>query len=282
MKVVSSLIVPTTLPAVSDVVSGHGQAITNLIDVLQSYGDSKIFGESYGEGPVRVVWLHGWARRGQDFSVAATTLASHGIASVALDLPGFGASPLPSTPGGARHYAELVNPVLRAISQEPLVLVGHSFGGRIATVVASAFPDTVQALVLTGAPLLRSTAPSRAPTAFRSARWLHAKGLISDARIEAARQKYGSIDYRRAQGLLRDVLVANVNESYEEELTSLRAPVSFVWGENDLDVPVDVASRAALLLQGQHTMRVLEGIGHLVPLEAPGGLVDEVMKALNA
>lgn len=273
---------PTTLPVDSDVVSGHGSAFTNLGGVLQSYGDSKIFGESYGEGPVRVVWLHGWARRAQDFTVAATMLAERGVASVALDLPGFGASPLPSQAGGARHYAELVVPVLRAISDEALVLVGHSFGGRIATVVASEHPDAVRALVLSGAPLLRSTAPSRAPAAYRAARWLHTKGLLGDARIEAARQKYGSTDYRRAHGLLRDVLVANVNESYEEELATLSAPVAFVWGANDSDVPTDVATRAALLLQGEYTLRVLEGIGHLVPLEAPEELVDAVTKVLSA
>ena len=80
--------------------------------MLQAYGDGTIFGTPYGEGPVRVLWLHGWARQGQDFAVAAGLLAEHGVASVALDLPGFGASPAPSTAVGARGYAELIVPVL--------------------------------------------------------------------------------------------------------------------------------------------------------------------------
>jgi len=57
-----------------------------------------------------VLWLHGWARRGEDFRAVALELAQRGVASVALDLPGFGASPVPGLAGGARHYAELILP----------------------------------------------------------------------------------------------------------------------------------------------------------------------------
>ena len=249
--------------------------------MLRTYGDSNLFGETYGEGAVRVVWLHGWARRADDFTRAAATLAERGVASVALDLPGFGSSPLPATAGGARHYAELVVPALTAISDEPLVLVGHSFGGTVAAVVASTHPQTVHSLVLTGAPLIRPAASKKAPLAYRTQRWLHAKGILGDERIEAARQKFGSLDYRNAHGLMRDVLVASVNESYEVELASLNVPVDLVWGEVDRDIPVDVAERAQLLLRSDHTLRVVAGVGHMVPLEAPDELVDAVERALR-
>ena len=64
------------------------------MNVLRAYGDGTLFGEPYGEGPVRVVFLHGWARRGADFAACATELAGRGVASVTLDLPGFGSSPV--------------------------------------------------------------------------------------------------------------------------------------------------------------------------------------------
>jgi len=256
--------------------------LTNLKDVLRSYGDSKLLGESYGEGPVRVVWLHGWARRGDDFILAASALADRGVASVTLDLPGCGASPLPDVAGGARHYAELITPALREISSEPLVLVGHSFGGRVAVVVASTHPEVVRALVLSGVPLLRLESPSAPRLSYRIVRWLYAKGLVSEKRMETARQKHGSNDYRRAQGVMRQVLVANVNESYEDELANIVAPVDFVWGENDNVVPLEVATRAASLLKSDHTLRVVAGVGHLLPLEAPEDLVSAVEKVLHS
>lgn len=249
--------------------------------MLRTYGDVNLFGESFGEGKVRVLWLHGWARRGEDFTLAATSLAQQGVASVALDLPGFGASPLPGAAGGARHYAELILPAVRELAEEPLVLVGHSFGGTVATVVASQHPELVASLVLTGAPLLRNPTRSRSPFRYRAIRWAHAKRLLSDARLEEARQRFGSSDYRRAQGLLRDVLVASVNESYEAELSSLEVPVTLLWGEGDREVPLDVATRAGTMLHRPHSLLVLPGVGHLLPLEAPAELTNAVVKALT-
>jgi pimeloyl-ACP methyl ester carboxylesterase len=249
--------------------------------VLRSYADSRLFGEAYGPNEPRVVWLHGWARGAQDFMLAANALAERGIGSVALDLPGFGASPPPEVAGGARHYAELILPALQEIADGPLVFVGHSFGGTVAVVIASEHPELVSSLVLVGSPVVRQRGVSRAPVAFRAVRWLAARHLVSDARLERARQKYGSTDYRRAQGIMRDVLVASVNESYEPELARLEMPVTFVVGERDLEVPLAVATTAAGLVKGPTTLREVAGVGHLVPLEAPGELVDAVAKALR-
>jgi pimeloyl-ACP methyl ester carboxylesterase len=81
---------------------------------------------------------------------------------------------------------------------------------------------------------------------------------------------------------MRDVLVSSVNESYEAELARIHVPVAFLWGENDLDVPFDVARRSAALLEGQHVEHVVKGVGHLVPLEAPEELVRVVEEALNS
>ncbi len=255
--------------------------VGNLKDVLRAYGDGNLFGEPYGEGPIRVVWLHGWARRGQDFFASATELASAGIGSVALDLPGFGSSPVPTVAGGARTYAGLLSGALQAISDEPLVLVGHSFGGRIATVLGATHPELVKTVVLTGVPLVRRTPGAKPPLAYRLVRALHAKRLVSDEKMEAARQRHGSTDYRNASGVMRDVLVANVNESYEPELGQLRVPVAMVWGGDDKEVPVDIAERASALLLSPHTLRVVAGIGHLLPTEAPHELVVTVHGALS-
>ncbi|MGB8197705.1 MAG: alpha/beta hydrolase [Acidimicrobiales bacterium] len=244
--------------------------------MLRAYGDGTVFGEPFGVGPVRVIWLHGWGRRGQDFAVAASELARRGVASVALDLPGFGASPTPPHAGGARYYAELIEPVVREIGDGPFVLVGHSFGGTVACVLAASHPEMVRDLVLTGAPVLRQPSARRSPLAYRAIRWLHARQIVGDGRMEAARHRYGSRDYRNATGVMRDVLVISVNESYEEELVRLDAPVTLLWGASDTEVPPGVATRAAALLRTPHTLTVLDGIGHLVPTEAPAKLGDIV------
>ena len=206
-----------------------------------------------------------------------------GVSSVALDLPGFGSSPPPTVAGGARLYASLVVPVLTALGH-PVTLVGHSFGGRVATVIAADHPEVVTSVIVTGTPLLHSPVAVRSPRPYRMIRWLHRRGWLSDERMEAARHKYGSTDYRAASGIIRDVLVATVAEGYEEELARLEVPLHMLWGELDSAVPVAVAERANELLRtpdvGARRLRVLKDVGHFVPNEAAATLADLIVEVV--
>jgi pimeloyl-ACP methyl ester carboxylesterase len=89
--------------------------------------------------------------------------------------------------------------------------------------------------------------------------------------MEALRQRYGSSDYRAATGVMRQVLVRTVNETYEDQLRAVTCPVELVWGDDDTEVPLSVAESAAELLENPH-LTVCRGAGHLVPLTAPEAL----------
>lgn len=234
---------------------------------LQSIAGGSLFAERFGSGPPDILALHGWGRRGSDFSAVLD-----GLDALALDLPGFGASPPPPRATGAAGYAELIGPVFDLFEAPPLV-VGHSFGGRVAVAHEAAHPGTAGGLVLVAVPLVRRPGPRpRPPWRFRAARLAHRWGMLSDRRIEGMRRAFGSDDYRAASGVMRDVLVAAVNESYESELAALKQPVSLLWGADDREVPVEVAKRAAGIIRdsgGEVTLEVLEGVGHHVPLVAP-------------
>ena len=225
--------------------------------------------------------LHGWGRRGRDFSRAL-----HDIPSLAPDLPGFGASPSPGEVIGAEGYADLVEPLLDEFETPPLV-VGHSFGGRVATCLASRHPDAVSGMVLTGAPVVRLQAASKPSASYRLIRALHRLGLVSEDRIEAVRRRVGSSDYRNASGVMRDILVKVVNESYENQLGRIDCPVALVWGRSDREVPVAVAERALEVLaesgaSGRTSdLKVIEGVGHNLPLEDPQALREVLLAMLG-
>jgi pimeloyl-ACP methyl ester carboxylesterase len=240
---------------------------------LRAFGEGSFFGEVVGQAPAEVLALHGWGRRGSDFA-----LSLQGLNYLALDLPGFGASPVPSQPMGAKGYADLIKVALDHLSARP-VLVGHSFGGRVAVALAAAHPGRFGGLVLTGVPLVRRNSTSRSPLVFRVARWLEHRGLLAGERMESLRRKYGSADYIAARGVMRQILVMGVNESYEAELREISLPVVLLWGENDSDVPLTVAEAAETILREAGTpvnLRVVEGAGHFVPLESPHSLRQAV------
>ncbi len=99
----------------------------------------------------------------------------------------------------------------------------------------------------------------------------HALHLIGAGPVDRLRERFGSDDYRAAQGVMRAVLVRVVNESYEDELAALRCPVRLVWGADDTAAPVRVAE-AALAVLHDGALEVFEGVGHDLPLLAPDRL----------
>lgn len=257
--------------------------------MLQTFAGGRVFGSRSGHGAPAVVALHGWARTQRDFDAVlrppdagavpgpdAVALDAVALDALALDLPGFGATPPPAEPWGSPEYAECVSSVLEDLDA-PVVIAGHSFGGRVAVHLAARHPDQVRALVLTGVPLIRLGPRRRPARAYRVIRGLHRARLVSDARLDAARERYGSADFRAAQGIMRQVYGRIVAETYEEQLDALRCPVTFVWGDDDATVPLAVAEAAMARVRdspgaGPSELVVCPGAGHLLPLTAPGAL----------
>jgi pimeloyl-ACP methyl ester carboxylesterase len=241
---------------------------------LRSFLDGALFAEVYGEGPPKVLALHGWGRRGRDFAMVL-----EGFSGLAPDLPGFGATPAPVEVVGADAYADIVSGLLDSFDRPP-VLVGHSFGGRVAVCLAAKHPGRVGPLVLTGVPLIRDQRGKTPAIGYRMIRGLNRIGIISNGRLEREKRRRGSADYRAATGVMRDILVKVVNESYEEQLSRLNGPVRLIWGEDDHEVPVSVAEMAKSLIKGA-SIEVLPGIGHFVPVQAPDALrraIDESLR----
>ncbi len=246
--------------------------------VLTSVLGQRVMAEKTGSGTPRVLALHGWRRTRMDWTEAIS-----GLDALALDLPGFGLTPPPPAGWSTLEYARELLPVLDEI-QAP-VLVGHSFGGRVALHMAAELarsnPEAISRLVLTGVPLLRTDGPPAKPAArFRLARKLNKLGIISDEKMEAARQQHGSDDYRAATGVMREVLVKAVNEDYSEQLTAVAKvgiPVDFVWGEVDTAAPLPMVQQAQQLVPGS-ALRVVEGSGHLLD-RALSAALNETLRA---
>lgn len=228
---------------------------------LRVFADGRIFGERTGSGPPKVLALHGWGRDHRDFRGLLA-----GLDAIAVDLPGFGATAAPDSAWGTAQYADAVAALLPEFPAPPVV-VGHSFGGRVAVrLAARGLP--LRALLLTGVPLVRLAAARRPPLGYRLVRRLHRLGLVGERRMERARRRHGSEDYRRASGVMREVLVRTVNERYDQDLGAIGCPVELVWGERDTVAPV-AAARAAEGLLARATLTVCEGADHFSVLDHP-------------
>ncbi|PDW02949.1 alpha/beta fold hydrolase [Candidatus Viridilinea mediisalina] len=107
-----------------------------------------------GEGPPLLL-IHGWGGASRYWVGAFASLADR-YDIIALDLPGFGASPPPQ---GAATLGDLTRSAvfaMQALDLKALAIGGHSFGAGVGLLMAGAFPEQVHRLALVSFGLPRS------------------------------------------------------------------------------------------------------------------------------
>ena len=210
-----------------------------------------------------VIWAHGWGHSHAALAPLAEAMRPRAD-SWLVDLPGFGASPLPPGPWGTEDYADAMAEWLSRLPPKRRIWVGHSFGCRLGLQLAARHPQAVQALFLIAAAGLQ---PHRSLAArlrrlprrlgFRLQRALTPEGPARDR----LRERYGSSDYRTA-GAMRPVLVKAVNEDLSEVARRIRVPVVLVHGEADSESPPEIATRFHALIPDSR-LHLLRGFDHL-------------------
>lgn len=101
---------------------------------------------SRGSGSRVLVWIHGLGESGRCFDAIAGHPHLWPYRHVVVDLPGYGRSPWPGTSRGIEATADELAAWLGA-REDNAILVGHSLGGVLATLVAERHPDVVRAVV---------------------------------------------------------------------------------------------------------------------------------------
>jgi pimeloyl-ACP methyl ester carboxylesterase len=101
------------------------------------------------------VFVHGAWHGAWCWSKVVSLLEATGHKATALDLPGHGRDDTPITQVTFEAYCNKVREIVEA-QPEPVILVGHSMGGRVVTQVAELRPDKIKTLVYLAAILLRN------------------------------------------------------------------------------------------------------------------------------
>ena len=219
-------------------------------------------------------WTH-WVR-----SIGPLLAAGHSI--WAVDLPGFGASDAPAGVIDADGMLDVLAQVLEA--QFPLQtvrLVGFSFGGMTAGMLAAAHPHLVQQLVVVGAPGIGLT--SKHP--FRLKGWRH----LDDPLEQLVHHVYnlGALMLHDPAAIDRDTValhVANVQRDnlprrrisstdvLVRALAQVECPVAAIYGACDALYPGTLDEVEALMAANARQwqgMQRIAGAGHWVQYENP-------------
>lgn len=223
-----------------------------------------------------VVLLHGWGRSKEDFDQLTADLAAGGLraAFLQVDLPGFGGSTLRTADGySLDDYCQSLEHLFEKLNVKRAVLIGHSFGGRIAIKLAATHPQRVEQLVLIAAAGIPRRSLWLKLIAVGVLLWKLATAGLRDTRL-IRRLTYtltpfvASEDYRTAPPQLRETLKKIIREDLRPAATLIRAPTLLIWSREDEVTPLAVGQAYQALI-GNSRLEIIEGVGHFPFLKHP-------------
>lgn len=248
----------------------------------------------HGLGGAAINWL----------AVGDTLAATHRV--FALDLAGFGQTPLAGRSAAVGANAALVHGFIEKVVAEPVVLAGNSMGGHIGILEAATHPAWVTALVLVDAAIPGVHVRKPQPWMLGAMAALSVPGLANaiydrrfrrigvermvantlalvcadPSRLDAAlvsahveltreREHLGSQNGRAFVQASRSIGLRMADPRFWGRVSAVTAPTLIVHGSLDRLIPLAAAHELARR-RPDWPLRVLEGVGHVPMMETPG------------
>ncbi|GAB4530030.1 MAG: alpha/beta fold hydrolase [Anaerolineales bacterium] len=237
--------------------------------------------------------IHGWSSSWYALSPLMSALSQR-FYCVAVDLPGYGQSPPLGERATIPAYVELMARLCEELSNNPVVLVGHSMGGMIGLTLALTYPALIERMVLLG-PTITGRLSTMINVMIAPITMMERFGLgslivsaveqimvgITDRLMRpvsfSERSGITEEDYRRlrsdarqpGQGRVRaECYFAMRENNLSGKLAHLDVPTLVIWGAEDNTVPLRDASILADEWPGAD-LRILPKAGHWPQFETP-------------
>jgi pimeloyl-ACP methyl ester carboxylesterase len=234
-----------------------------------------------------LVFLHYWGGSHRTFDLVIAALTS-GNTMVTFDQRGWGQARDVPGPYDIQRLAEDVLAVVSGLALESYVLIGHSMGGKVAQLVASKQPKGLLGLVLVApAPPRPNVGPE---TAERRSHVYDSRDTVSNAIDRALTHVSLRADLR--EQVITDSLAANRDATLAWPLKGLVdditdaarqivVPVHVLAGRHDHVDPPDTLTADLVPSIPHARIVIVEGTGHLSPLEAPEPLARHIDQFVN-
>jgi pimeloyl-ACP methyl ester carboxylesterase len=245
-----------------------------------------------GKGPA-MVFVHGLAGSWPNWLEQLPVFArDHRV--IAMDLPGFGHSPMPQERITISAYARILDDLLETLGVSAATLVGNSMGGFVSAELAIAYPQRVERLVLVspaGISTYKHPFMSRGARVARRLRpllaaqtgWVaaHADALagrpgLRERTLDGVARHPSRLPGPLAAEMLRGAgkpgfvegLETIVDYDFRHRLPEVVCPTLIVWGDRDRLVSVRDADVFEQLIPGSRKV-IFKDTGHVAMLERP-------------
>ncbi|MFZ2189688.1 MAG: alpha/beta hydrolase [Candidatus Magasanikiibacteriota bacterium] len=256
----------------------------------------------------QLIILPGWGGNKATWKEFAE-LASNDFDIQIIELPCFGNEPCPDTVWGVEDYVEFVKHNLETkskdlddnesnielkIQQDPsssadssgLVMLGHSFGGQVATVFTSKYPDMIDKLILVAPAVFRPKKTFRRVIFNFAAKfgklifkipWIEKGSLWAE---DVFHKAIGAKDYHDTSGIKREIFKNIIRQDRGEEASKITVPTLIVWGTMDGYLPVSDAYKLNGLIKNSK-LEIIKNARHGLHLQTKEKLLEIIKNFIN-
>lgn len=207
-----------------------------------------------------LIFLHGWAQSLETWNGLIGDFAEYAV--YAPDMPGFGESDAPSRAWAIANYADWVHEFIEKLGLEGIVVIGHSFGARVAVEYAKQYPLQKLVIIATGGSprhswfralnklLVTIFRPFTPTLLYRvHAHMLTPRGYAQSNVIE------------RSRALAMLAIYDTTHVPNEALFLDIRCPTLLIYGDRDWIAPLRAGKVAHASIQ-ESKLVVLNGAGH--------------------
>lgn len=186
----------------------------------------------------KIYILHGWAYSTEKWGPFLELLKKEGIETVVLNIPGLTA-PLKEV-WDLDSYIEWLHEIV-AKEKGPVVLLGHSNGGRISLAFAAKYPGKVsQLFLIDSAGIYHNELPIRMKRYVFGKLAKFGKILTQSKRMKVLLYKFArEHDYEKADPIVKETMRNLIRADLRGRLGSISIPSTIIWGQNDKVTPVE-------------------------------------------
>jgi len=235
----------------------------------------------HGEGPLNLLFVHGWAGSGSYWDELLTQLDLTGLRVVTYDLRGHGDSDKDAT-FTFEAIAEDMLTVADAVGARRLLIVGFSMGAKFALYTTCAHPDRVLGQILVaGCPACEIPFPDAvrrdwSSRAGNAARLKEVTAAYITKPVDAAiLDRWAVAAARIPERVLGESLRICTDISFVDQIRSIRVATLIVGGVHDTIFSPDVLRGVQSSIQGARL--ALVDSNHEIPIEAPRELAGLIM-----
>lgn len=235
----------------------------------------------------KLVILHGWGGSKLSWKLFVKK-ANEFFDTEVIELPCFGDEPCPQEVWGVEEYADFVKVKVKSIKgKEKIILLGHSFGGQIATYLAANNSELIDKLILSGAAVYR---PKKSIKRLifgmlaKSGKILTSLPGLKRFQPLAKKVLYKtaqSPDYGKTDGIKKEIYKKVIRQDVSHLLPNIQTPTLVIWGDRDSYVPLTYGRKITKELPNAQ-LEIIKGGTHGLHIKETKKMINIIKKFIES